>query len=438
MRLRLRLRQSLYTSWMVAGGFLVLGLYLGLYQKGAARAIAPLGDLYLDLLRMCILPYLLAVVTVSLGRLLRSQHAGGQLRRIVIVFAGGVLLASAAGTAAGVALGPGRNLPPSALAALGSLVKQAAQSGELDVSLSAPKVVVESPPLLRSIADTVPSNIFRALSDGAVIQVLIFALIFGVALALVPQRNSIIMTRALEAVYGAFQKIIHWVNYLLPFALCAMIADHAAHSAGPGPFEAMAVFFAGFIALAAAWLVGCSLVVCWRSRQPYIASIMALKEPLLLAVATRSSLNCVPASVEALHQKLHFERKSVELVAPLAVTLCRYGPLLYYSFATVFAAQLYGVALDAHNLVMIVLTSALAGIASIGTTGVLGLTLMALPFGALGLPIEAPLALFIAIDPLLDATRTLCIVYGNCAATTVVGRVAAQHEGIVDAEALAT
>ena len=87
---------------------------------------------------------------------------------------------------------------------------------------------------------------------------------------------------------------------------------------------------------------------------------------------------------------------------------------------------------------MIVLTSALAGIASIGTTGVLGLTLMALPFGALGLPIEAPLALFIAIDPLLDATRTLCIVYGNCAATTVVGRVAARHEEVVDAEALAT
>lgn len=436
--MRLKLERSLYTSWLVAGGFVVLGLYLGLYQKAAAHAIAPLGDLYLDLLRMCILPYLLAVVTVSLGRLLRSHRAGGQLRRILIVFIGGMLAASAGGTAAGLVLGSGRHLPPEALAALGGVVRDAADSGELDVALGTHITVPEAPPLLRTLVDTVPSNIFRALSDGAVIKVLIFALIFGVALALVPQRNGIVMTRALEAVYGAFQTIIQWVNYLLPFAICAMIADHAAHM-GAGPFEAMGMFLAGFCGLAGLWLLLCSLVVYRRSGQPYLASIMALKEPLLLAIATRSSLNCVPATIDALHTKLRFERKSTELVAPLAMTLCRHGPLLYYAFATVFAAQLYGVELDLRNIVLVVLTSALAGLASIGTTGVLGLAMMALPFGALGLPIEAPLALFIAIDPLLDTMRTLCIVYGNCAATALVGRVAAQPAGeMVEAEALAT
>jgi Na+/H+-dicarboxylate symporter len=436
--MRLRLRKNFYTSWLLAGSFVAAGLYLGLYHKGAAHAIAPLGDLYLDLLRMCILPYLLAVVTVSLGRLLRSRTAAGQLRRIIIIFVGGMLVASASGTAAGLVLGPGRNLPATVLAALGSTVRKATQSGELEVPLTGPIVHPEMPSLLRTVVDTVPVNIFRALSDGAVIQVLIFALIFGVALALVPQRNNLVMTRALEAVYGAFQRIIHWVNFLLPLALCAMIADHAA-SAGATPFAAMAMFLIGFGALAAAWLVACSLVVWWRSGAGYIASVTALKEPLLLAVATRSSINCVPATVEAMHLNLRFERKSAELVAPLAITLCRYGPLLYYAFGTVFAAQLYGVPLDLRNVALIILTSALAGIASIGTTGVLGLTMMSLPFGALGLPIEAPLALFIAIDPLFDATRTLCIVYGNCAATALVAPVERRPAAeTAEAEALAT
>lgn len=431
----LRLRKNFYTSWLLAGSFVAVGLFIGLYRPAAAHAIAPLGDLYLDLLRMCILPYLLAVVTVSLSRLLRSRTAAGQLRRIIIVFVGGMLVASSAGTAAGLILGPGRNLPTTVLAALGSTVRQAAQSGELQVPLTGPLIRPETPSLLRTIVDTVPVNIFRALSDGAVIQVLIFALIFGVALALVPHRNNLVMTRALEAVYGAFQRIIHWINYLLPLALCAMIADHAAH-AGATPFEAMAMFLAGFGALAILWLFACSLVVWWRSGASYVAAIMALKEPLLLAIATRSSINCVPATVEAMHLNLRFERKSAELVAPLAMTLCRFGPLLYYAFGTVFAAQLYGVPLDPRNIALIVVTAALAGIASIGTTGVLGLTMMSLPFGALGLPIEAPLALFIAVDPLLDATRTLCIVYGNCAATALVAR-AEPHRAAEGAEAKA-
>jgi proton glutamate symport protein len=147
----------------------------------------------------------------------------------------------------------------------------------------------------------------------------------------------------------------------------------------------------------------------------------------------------VPATIEAMHFKLRFERKSAELVVPLAITMCRYGPLLYYAFGTVFAAQLYGAPLDARNVVLIILSSALAGVASIGTTGVLGLTMMALPFGLLGLPMEAPLALFIAVDPLLDAVRTLCIVYGNCAAAALIGRVVPLREpGVVESEAFAT
>ena len=427
-----------YTSWLLAGGSILLGLYLGVYQKGVASAIAPIGDLYLGLLRMCILPFLLAVVTVSLGRLLRSHHAGGQLSRIVAVFAATMLAASIVGTLAGVLWGPGRQLPPQALGALGGLVQQARQSGEIEVALTGEVQHVAAPGLLRVLADTVPENIFKALSEGAVIKVLIFALIFGIALALVPSRNGVILARALEAVYGAFQKIIHWVNYLLPFALCAMIADHTART-GPEPFKAMGGFVLGFGVMSAVWLLACSLIVWWRSGRPYLAAMSALKEPLLLAIATRNSLSCIPATIEALQLNLRFERQSTELVAPLAMTLCRYGPLLYYAFGTVFAAQLYGVPLDAHNLILIALTSFLAGIASVGTTGLLALTMMSLPYGALGLPMEAPLALFIAIDPVLDVMRTLCIVYGTCATTALIGRVdQAPEPEMTEAEALAS
>jgi hypothetical protein len=116
-------------------------------------------------------------------------------------------------------------------------------------------------------------------------------------------------------------------------------------------------------------------------------------------------------------------------MVPLGVTICRYGSVIYFSLATMFVAQLYDTPLDAQAYAIILIGSIFAGMATSGASGVLTLAMMLLVLEPLGLPFEAVLVLFIAIDPIIDPLRTLLIVYVACATSALIsGKEAYQND----------
>jgi Na+/H+-dicarboxylate symporter len=407
----------LRSPWCILGSVL-LGIYIGTSLKPVATAIAPIGTLYLGLLKMCVLPILLSAISNSIGRLMQSHNAKQYVRRIITVFPAVLLTVSILAVLIAALTGPGRNLSATTLASLGGLVNQSAI--DLEVSLTGPITAETTGPNIGSfLISMVPDNIFLALSEGHTLQVLIFAIVFGVSLGLVKSSKTGSLFDMLDSVYRTFNQVIHWLTYLLPFGLCSLLAYQLSRI-GLDVLLSMVNFVIVMLVIFALVYIASTFVICWRSKQSIWHVLAATKDPCILALATTSSLACLPAAISSLTEQLHFDRQTTDLVTPLSITLCRFGSVIYFAAATMFVIQLYQKPMTLSVFIMIIVGAILAGMATSGVTGILTLTMLSLVLDPLKLPLDAVLVLFVAIDPIMDPFRTLSIVHTGMATTSMV------------------
>ncbi|MEM6837096.1 MAG: cation:dicarboxylase symporter family transporter [Cyanobacteria bacterium P01_C01_bin.120] len=399
----------------------ILGVYIGTSLPAVAAAIAPIGNLYLGLLKMCVLPILLSAIANSLGRLMQSQNAKQYVQRILIVFPTAMVAMSGLAAVIAAITGPGRNLSAATLESLGGLVNQS--SIDLEMSLSGPLPVEESGANLASfLVNMVPENIFLALSEGQTLKVLIFAIVFGVSLGLVKGSKTESLFDILDSLYRSFHQVIHWLTYLLPIGLCSLLATQLSQI-GLDVLLSMVNFVAVTLIIFAMIYAVATGVISWRSRRSPLVVLQALKDPTVLALATTSSLACLPAAIASLHEDLKFDRQTTDLVTPLSITLCRFGSIIYFAAATMFVVQLYQKSLSPSMILIVIVGSVFAGMATSGVTGILTLTMLGLVLDPLKLPLDAVLVLFVAIDPIINPFRTLSIVQTGMATTAMIADV---------------
>ena len=174
-------------------------------------------------------------------------------------------------------------------------------------------------------------------------------------------------------------------------------------------------------ALAAGTVLTLSLLcMAWRSGKGLRRVVQANEPSFFMAVATRNSTACMPVMIEGLVQRLGFKRTESELLVPLGIALLRIGPVVYYTVAVIFIAQLYGHELSAANLLTVLAVSILAGLASTGMTSVVAVAQTSVVCAYLGLPFEAAFVLFVAVDPVADILRTAMLVIGINAVTSLI------------------
>jgi len=404
--------------WAVIGS-LALGGAFGLLAPAEALKLGMVGDVYVNLLKMTTLPFMVSAVIFSLQRLFRDGGTSRLLLRVVTVF----LCASATVALVGVlvllVMRPGANLSSATMHTFGLMVGNDSSSSETAMNLYGTDVAVKGLSLYDVVASLVPSNIFAALASGDALKTLVFALLFGLAVGRVPERISVGLSQALETIYQACQKLMHWLSYPLPLILFCMSAAQLGKS-GVGPLHAMLQFVIAFFIVSVVLLVLAAVVIWKRSSHSLGTTLEALRPPFALALATRNSAACMPSMIESLVDQLGFARSRVELMVPLTVSLLRVGPMVYYVCATLFIAQLYGRSLGIVEVCTVVLASVLAGFASAGMTGLVTVSLIGMTCVYLSLPFEAAFILFLAVDPLCDMLRTLILVIGNTAAVSVI------------------
>lgn len=408
-----------------------LGIYLGTCQPQFSTWISPIGKIYLGLLKMCVLPILISAITVSVGRLMTAHNAGQSIRRIVMVFPLGLLFVSSIAVAIAAVAQPGKNLSASALEKLGVLVNQ---SGiDLEISLSGTEANAQTLPLDQLLSSLVPDNIFSALSEGQTLRVLVFAIIFGISLGLVRDPVTQSLFASLESVYHACNRLIQGLTLLLPIGLCSLLSAQLSQL-GIDILSSMLRFVLVAILTFFITYILSTLIIWKQTNLTPIVVLSQLKETTFLALATSSSLACIPSAITALTDGLGFDRQTTQLVTPLSITLCRFGSVIYFALAALFVAQLYNKDLGSEQLAIVAILSILAGMATSGATGVITLTMLDIVLNPLKLPLEAVLVLFIAIDPILDPFRTLGIVHTGMAATTLVVQPGAQSLSVAQAE----
>ena len=263
-----------------------------------------------------------------------------------------------------------------------------------------------------------PENIAKSIYEGQVLQIVVFSILFGIAVAMLKDKHKNPMIRFTESLAEAMFKFTQLIMYFAPFAVFAAIAYSIGHMGLDILFNLFKLLATLYVSLAA-FLLLVLLPVALLFRIPVKRFIKAISEPVTIAFATTSSESALPVAMERM-EEFGVPRKIVAFVMPTGYSFNLDGTTLYLSLATVFVAQVCGIHLSIDKQLLIVFTLMLT---SKGVAGVPRASLVILlgTAASFGLP-TWPIYIILGIDELMDMARTSVNVIGNCLATAVIAR----------------
>ena len=392
------MRRPSLTTWILIA--IVVGGAFGYFFPTAATELRILSTIFIRLIRTIVAPLLFATLVVGIAGHGNLRQVGRMGVKAIIYFEIVTTLALLIGWAA-ISLsraGVGITLPPPA-------------PGE--------QTAVPPPQTWQDILLHVfPENIAKAVADGEVLQVVVFSVIFGAALALVPDARRRPMLTFTETLAETMFRFTNIVMLFAPIGVGAAIAYTVGHL-GIGILVNLAKLLATMYVAVAVFIVGVLLPVALIARVPLRRFVAAAAEPTSIAFATASSEAALPRAMENM-EALGVPRHIVAFVIPTGYSFNLDGSTLYLSLAAIFVAQAAGIQLSLGQQFLLLLTLMLT---SKGVAGVPRAALVILlgTVSSFGLPAE-PVFIILGIDALMDMARTATNVLGNCLATVVIAR----------------
>ena len=387
---------------MIAIAAILLGIGLGMLRLPFLKYLQPVGDLYVGLLQICVLPFLLATIPLAV----RSAMTGGSAGNVVVRLLTWLLITAVATMLIAIMVGtvffgmmPAN---PDTISRIGTLF--GASSDRVDIALSlnpalAPaSEMAESGPL-----SVLPTNIFSALVTNDSVTVVVFAAIFGAAMVISERSSGTSIFGALKHIQTVCLLVFDWFNVLAPIGIIALIAPQIARI-GPGIYSILAPFAYVFLATSLLLLVMSIGSISMALRLHPRTVFASMLKPLVLVMATRNSLVCVPAALDAL-KDLRAPPNHCNLFIPIGFAVMRFGPMVHFVTATLFIGDLMGRTFSGVDLLMVAVLSLVASFATIGVSGVVGLAALAIVLRPFGLSYELALPLIVIMDPVVAMIR---------------------------------
>lgn len=389
-------------------GAMVAGALIGLYAPKVGFKIAFLGEGYLALLKMCVLPIVITALTTSFARMLKSGDTSVYLKRMGVVFGTGLLLASSTGVFLGAVFGPRILSNPDVRVALGEIIS----SGKVEQA-------TQAAPTRGMVASIVPENIFYSLTHSQMVPVLMFFILLGIALGKDKKGSGTHFLAMAEGLREAFLTIMGWFIYLLPLGILGLFAGTFAASGGTlltVLISLLSVIMIGIIALLTAQFALLSIVM----RQSPLKLLRELKEPLMIAVGTSSSFAALPSIMRTLQTKYKMEEWLSGFLAPLAVTFNGWAGALFNSFIVIFITRVYDIPLGLEHILIAAFGAIVQSWSSSGLPATASVLSMVVLFRPMGIPLESMVGLLLALLPILDPFFTLLNVTANLTANLVI------------------
>lgn len=280
--------------------------------------------------------------------------------------------------------------------------------------------------LQQTIVNIFPSNPVAAMAEGNMLQVIVFSVLLGVAIAKSGEQGAPVAS-FFEHLNHVVLRMIMMLVQLAPYGVFCLLAKLFA-SLGFAVFQDLLFYF---LTVAGVLLLQCLVVY------PGMLKLLARLNPtvflrkmypvMVFGFSTASSNATLPVTMSTVEGKLGVDNKVASFTLPLGATINMDGTAIMQGVATVFIAQAYGIDVGISGYLMVVLTATLASIGTAGVPGV-GMVTLALVLQQAGLPVEEGIALIIGVDRLLDMLRTAVNITGDAAVTTVV----AKSEGLLD------
>jgi len=417
---------SSHLSSLVAGRLwlkvligMVLGLVVGVLIGPTAGLVAPdtgaligswlalPGMLFLAAVQMIVIPLVFASIILGLA----SSENVDQLRRLGIVVVLFFMVTTAA--AAVIGLWVASLVQPGAGLA-GQLLQQAATAEQVP-ALSAPGLI----DIPDALVQLLPGNPLGSMVEGEMLQVVIFAVIVGVALVALTPAQSKPLLDLLTTLQQVCMMVVRWAMRLAPIAVFGLMARLTSQS-GLEALVSMA-WYVATVLLGLLLLLALYLGMIWLlARESPRSFLRSTRELLLLAFSTSSSAAVMPLSIKTAEEQLGVRRSIAQFVVPLGATINMNGTALYQGVAAVFLAQVYGIEIGTSGLALIVVMAVGASIGSPATPGV-GIVILAMVLNSVGIPPEG-VALLMGVDRILDMCRTAINVAGDLVACKLMDR----------------
>lgn len=401
---------------------MALGIIAGILLGPATGLLAPdlavtagnwlafPGQLFLTLVQMIVVP----LVFASIIRGLASTEDVGQLKKlgtaVVLFFVCTTTVSIITGILLAQWIQPGRYIDTDLL-------------GSYDISLDDTVAGEVSTPSLANLPQTLinlfPSNPLNAMVESQMLEVVIFAVVFGVALLMTTPDRARPLLDFLGSLQEVCMTIVRGAMVLAPYAVFGLMAQLVSRI-GLEALLGMAIYvltvLSGLLVLFCLLMLLVYLVV----RIGPMEFLRHVRELLLLAFSTSSSAAVMPLSIKTVEDRFHVRPSVAEFVIPIGATINMNGTALYQGVATIFLAQVYGIDLNAGALALLVVVAVGASIGSPATPGV-GIVILSMVLSTVGIP-PGGIALLMGVDRILDMSRTSLNVAGDVVACLVMDK----------------
>ncbi len=410
---------------------LVVGIAVGLILRlrlpeeqavAVALQIKPIGDAFINLLIMIVVPLVMAsliVGTASLGDLKKLGRIG---LKTVSYYLVATAVAVAFGLTAGSVFDPGEGLDDE--------VRDEMVADYAGVTQEQLDNVTDRPSVMELLTRIIPRNPFLAMVETNFLQIIFFAILFGISLTILPEARRKPIMDVLEGVNDAMIVLVKMVMKVAPYGVAALILAVAAQF-GIEVLFLLAKYVAVTIGTMVVFVITFYPISLYLSGMPPTYFFKKYWEVMLFAFSTSSSNATLPINLQVSTNDLGVSKDVAAFVLPLGATVNMNGTAIYQGVSTIFIAQVFGFTLGFTDLLTVVLTATLASIGAAGVPGI-GMVTLTIVLTQLGIPLEG-IALVVGVERILDMTRTAVNVTGDTSCSIWV----AKTEGELNVPAIA-
>ena len=381
---------------------LLLGAVLGPLMGDFATDIKPIGDAFINLLVMIVVPLVMAsliVGTASLGDLRKLGRIGLKTVGYYVV---ATALAVTIGLVAAETLDPGVGLDED--------VKTRMLTDYAGVTAERLETVTEKPTIRDLLVRIIPRNPFQAMVETNFLQIIFFAILFGISLTILVEERRKPVLDFMNGLNDAMIVLVKLVMKVAPLGVFALIAAVSAQF-GYGVLITLLKYVLVTIGAMAFFTLIFYPPSLYLSGMSPVFFFKKFYEVFLFAFSTSSSNATLPLNLQVTEEDLGVSNEVASFVLPLGATVNMNGTAIYQGVSTVFIAQVFGISLGATDLLTIVLTATLASIGAAGVPGI-GMVTLTIVLTQLGIPLEG-IALVVGVERILDMTRTAVNVTGD-------------------------
>lgn len=377
----------------------IVGLFLGEENLPWLKAyIAPIGTMFINLIKMIIVPVVLSSLVCGVASLGDTKKLGRIGIKVILLYLVTTAIALIIGLGLASLLQPGVGM---------NLVPEKAPD------------IKEAPSFMTVLVNMIPANPIMSMATADMLPIIVFALAIGIGIIAVGQKGQPLLN-FFDSLAEVSYKLISMIMSLAPYGVFALLVPVVAENGPKVLLPLLSVIVTVYIGCILHALIVYSSIVSVLGKISPIRFFKGMTEAMLLAFTTCSSAATLPINMKNCEEKLGANKSVASFVLPLGATINMDGTAIYQGVCAIFIANLYGIDLTMSQMVMIIISGTLASVGTAGVPGA-GVIMLALVLQTVGLPMEG-IALVAGIDRVLDMIRTCLNITGDAAVTVAVSQ----------------